>query len=131
MTFKMVITKAGFNALTEENAKNKIFDASLNHLKTAVSGSFSRELTAGNSTTVSITHNLGYRPLSIAYFNNNANNNWGVPLSAYPNSPAWRHSFAVYVATYCDTTKTYFEIHNSGGATRTINVEYEIFYEGD
>jgi len=123
------ITKSTFNVLTESDPKNFIFDSSLNHIKTSGSGNFQRTVTAGNSTVVSVAHGLGYKPLVLAYFRSTANNNWFISVAQIEPTNA-RLNINFNVELYVDTTYVYFKINNYSGVTYTIEVQYEIFFEG-
>jgi len=133
MAQKIVITKAGYDAASGTVvAKDKIFDSSLNHLKTFSSGSFSQSL-ADNATYLgTLTHNLGYHPLSIAYFTESGDTSkYKITMSAAPSANPTRYSVSdVNVSMYCGTAKTIFKLYNNAGVTRTITVKYELFYEG-
>ena len=133
MAHKIVISKATYDASNNALAdKNKIFDSDLNHLKTFSSDSFSRELADMANTTVTVEHNLNYRPLSIAYFTESGDTSkYKITMSGAPSVDPVRYSVSdVNVSMYCDTTNTYFKLCNYAGVTRTITVKYEIFYEG-
>lgn len=124
MTTKIVVTKPGYDSVTEPNDKNKIFDSDLNHLKTHSYGSFQQ---VGDGTT-EITHNLGYRPLVVAYFQDIVDTTkWYITLSSYSATPA-RQSAPANVSLSVDSSKVYFK---TLGNESTLNVQYEIFYEGD
>jgi hypothetical protein len=130
MTQKMIVVKRGYDVLNETNPKNFIFDSDLNHLKTSSSGSFQRTVTSGNSTTVSVLHGLPYKPMAIAYFRSITNNNWFITMTQVEPTNS-RTGINCNVELYTDLTKIYFKINNYDGSNSfTIEVKYEIFYEG-
>jgi len=132
MGYGIKISKAGYNVLDGALAdKNKIFDSSLNHLKTFSSGSFSQFLSEYTTHVGTIAHNLGYSPLSIAYFTESGDTSkYKITMSAAPSTSPTRYSVSdVNVSMYCDATNTYFKLVNGAG-DRTITVKFEIFYEG-
>lgn len=125
MTNKIMITKPGYDTLSEPEDKNKVFDSDLNHLKTFSYGSFQQ---VGNAT-VEVTHSLGYRPLVLAYFCDTSDTfKWYITLSGAPDTGPVRISAPANVSLYVDTSKVYFKITDNSG---TVRVDYEIFYEGD
>lgn len=132
MSYGIIVSKSGYSATSGSLAdKNKIFDSSLNHLKTAVAGSFEETVGNGSTSTVYVTHSLGYYPLSMCYFTDDNTTYYKINMSYDPSIGGSRQSVSdINVSMYCDTSKTYFEIHNYSGASRDITVEYEIFYEG-
>lgn len=132
MSVRLAIVKEGFDVRSETDPKNYIFDASLNHLKTYASGTVSKSLTASSSSTEAVAHNLGYRPLVLAYYKtSDASTKWSVPLSDTGNSVPFRLSMNANVTVIVDEDNIYFFIKNKSGATRTIDIEFEVFYEGD
>ncbi len=131
MVFQLKISKPTYNALTETDPRNLVFDASLNHLKTVSYGSFEREVNSGyeeDYVTVSITHGLGIKPMVIGYFRDTATNNWKITMTQIAPVIPCRSQFNVEV--YVDSTYVKFRIQNYSGSTKTIEVQYEIFYEG-
>ena len=130
MTVVLKVTKPTFNVLTESDPKNFIFDSDLNHIKTSGSGSFQRTVAAGNSTIVYTAHGLGYKPLVLVYFRSTANNNWFISV-AQIEPTNFRIAINFNVELYVDTTNVYFKINNyDGSASFTVEVMYEIFFEG-
>jgi len=125
------ISKSTYSAITETDPRNLIFDSGLNHLKTSTPGSFSRTLAGGANTVVTVAHGLGINPLAMAYFNETSNSKWLVSSSVAPSTSGFRYSADVSLSIYCDTTNVYFKLLNGVGSSRTVDVEYEIFYEGD
>lgn len=124
MGYKLAISKKGYDVLTETDAKNFIFDSTLNHLKTAAGGNFQQT----GSDTVTVAHGLGYRPLVVAYFFDTSDTTkYYIALSGAPSVSPARESAPANVSVYVDTTYVYFKV----SSTITIEVQYEIFYEGD
>ena len=130
MAIVLKITKPTFNVLTETNAKNFILDASLNHLRTSSSGSFTRTRPAASSLVVYTAHGLGYKPLAFAYFRSTANSNWFISMTQVESTNS-RLGAYFNVELYVDTTNVYFRLNNYHGSNSyTIEVQYEIFFEG-
>lgn len=131
MAQKIVITKAGFNALTETDPKNFIFDSSLNHLKTTQSGSVT--LTIGTSSTAqgTVTHSLGYRPLVLAYFNDRADTAKWYNCMTQPEVTNTRRSTLLNVEIVSGTGNVVFNGINRKSSIGTVDIQYEIFYEGE
>jgi hypothetical protein len=130
MAIVIKITKPTYNVLTATDPRQFIFDSTLNHLKTSGSGSFTRTVTAGNSTVVAVAHGLGYKPLVLSYFRSTANSNWFISMTQIEPTNS-RLGLNCNVELYVDTTYVYFKINNyDGSSSFTIEVQYEIFFEG-
>jgi len=68
MSQKIVITKAGFNALTETDPDNLIFSSDYATLKYYSSGTLSLSISSGdNEDETSVAHNLGYKPFFVVF----------------------------------------------------------------
>lgn len=131
MSHKIIVSKKGYDALTESNPKNLIFDSDLNHLKTAVYGTLAISSVANGAESVGeIVHGLGIRPLVLAYWRDTANNNWFIPMSN-PEPTTQRAAVAMNVEVYVDEDKVYFNAQNQSGSVKSFEIQYEIFYEGD
>ena len=132
MTYGIVISKAGYDATSGSLAdKDKIFDSSLDHLKTYSSGYFEQTVTNGNTYSGYIEHSLEYAPLCMVYFTTDGDN-YRVTLSASPDAFPYRYSVEnSNVSVWVDNEKVYFKLTNSSGGSLDFLVKYEIFYEGD
>jgi hypothetical protein len=76
MSYKLLITKPGYNALTETNPNNQIFNSDYNTLKyylwgsVRINGTWTTNPGDGVKTfTTSVYHGLGYVPFFIAFVN--------------------------------------------------------------
>lgn len=137
MTPKLVISKSGFNVLTETDPNNLIFSSDYNTFKYATSGS--AVINFSNPTpwlvitdpvqspvieeTTILTHNLGYYPFFVAVI--------GGVLSAgqYINLPYLTGSdFAPHESMnlYITTTSLIFRI-DSTLASKTLTIYYKLF----
>jgi len=130
MSFKIKVSKSGFDVLDATDAKNFIFDSDFNHLKTAGSGSYTQAMDTTDRHTTTIAHGLAYRPLAMAYWRDTANSKWLI-ASADPEDTVGRHSINASCGLYCDATNIYIRLWNYTGGTTTFEVKYEFFYEGD
>lgn len=130
MAQKIIITKKGYDAVDESAQKNLIFDSALNHLKTALSGS--KELTAEANATAShsFDHGLAIRPLVVAYFRDTSDTKWYVTMTQVEVTSV-RKSTWLNVHVYVDTTKVYFLVINRTASQKTVEIQYEVFFEGD
>lgn len=123
------IAKSGFDALTAD-PKDLIFDSTLNHLKNKIAGSFTQSINAGATHTVTVAHGLGsVHPLCMAYFRDTSTNNWLVALTEFGVNALDRKSTELSVEIYTDTTNVYVKVYNNYATTKTVEVQYEIFYE--
>ena len=130
MAIVIKITKPTYNVLTETDSRNFIFDSTLNHIKTSGYGSFQRTVNHGASTIVMVAHGLGYKPLVLAYFRSTANSNWFISMAQLEPTNG-RVLIYFNVELYVDSTYVYFVINNYHASNNyTIEVQYEIFYEG-
>src|SRR3990167_4624758 len=113
MAQKIIISKAGFNALTESDQKNLIFSSDLNHLKNKIAGSFTQTIAAGGSYTETVPHGLGaVHPLCMAYFRDTSTSNWLITMADFGVSFSDRKSTEFAVEIYSDTTNVYIKVRN-------------------
>lgn len=129
MAIVLKISKPTYDVLTETNPRNFIFDSSLNHLKTSGYGSFQTTVAAGASDIEVVAHGLGYKPLVLAYFRSTANSNWFITMTQIEPTNS-RRGISCNVELYVDSSYVYFKVNNYSGGSFTIEVQYEIFYEG-
>lgn len=130
MAQKIIISKSGFNVLTETNAKNLIFSSDLNHLKNKTAGSFTETIAAGGSYTETVAHGLGLvHPLCMAYFRESGGSDWFIALTEFGVNFQDRKNTEFSVEIYTDTTNVYIKARNNYASSKTIQVQYEIFYE--
>ena len=125
MTYVIKLSKPGFNVNTATD-KQLALSSELNHLKTSTSSSFQK---TGDGTQT-VAHGLGYQPLVICYFRDTVTNNtrWYISMSGAPSVSPARFSAPCNVSVYVDATNVYLNVTGNAG---TIDVKYEIFYEGD
>lgn len=121
-----IISKPGFDVY-DPDPRNLIFHSDRNHLKTAASGSFQKVFGSSGVQSQIISHSLGYRPLVLSYFKNVADGRY---LICYADAPSsyYRLSGNVNVSFRVSTTQVIFSLESSSALT--VEVEYEIFYEG-
>lgn len=130
MSQKIVISKVGYNVLTETDPNNLIFSSDFNHLKNKLFGSFTQTISAGSSYTETIAHGLGsVHPLCMAYFRDTSTSNWLIALTEFGVNFSDRKSTEFSVEIYTDTTNVYIKARNNYASSKTIEVQYEIFYE--
>lgn len=127
MTDKLVISKPGYNALTETDPNNLIFSSDYNTFKYSTSGSDSYTITAGETSgehTI-VTHNLGYIPFFVVYANDApsyATRWYSLPFS-FADAGVYDHRFV-----YATTTALVFRFENSGfGIDIDLSFYYKIF----
>jgi hypothetical protein len=107
MTYKLVISKPGKNALTETNPNNLIFSSDYNTLKYFSSGYTTINIPNGSGSlvyeTTIVNHNLGYYPFFIAYFKY-------VSPNYYYLTPVWFSNFPsfIYNNVYATTNSLIF-----------------------
>lgn len=130
MTVVLRITKPTYNALTETNPRNFIFSSDFNHLKTAASGTISKTLAGNTSTSQTVAHGLSVLPLVLGYFRQSGEDEWYITMSAAAAVILTRPLIDLNVAAAVDSTYVTFFFINDNAAQRTIELRYEILYEG-
>lgn len=133
MTQVIKITKAGFNVLTENDPRNFIFDSTLNHLKTAGSGTIVKTIAANSIGSETVAHGLGILPLVTGYFRDTVTNNgrWYITMSQPVDVVLSRPLAEINVSHSIDTTNIYFYFINDYAVSHEIELKYEFFYEGN
>lgn len=125
MAQKIVITKPGFNALTETDPKNMIFTSELASLKYYSEGSV--DVSGGDGvTTVEVTHTLGYIPFFASYIGVLG---VGGDTDDYSMVPfIFLDGFNAFVGSvWADSTKLYFQIDHNLGHSVSVTFYYKIF----
>lgn len=123
MAQKLIISKPGYNALTETDVNNQVFNASYDTLKYYTSGYVDLSLNANANPETYVTHDLGYTPFFIAYLN-------GFPTdSDYTAVPLVSYGFGSYstVDAYATTSRIYFTIKSDATQDYTRRIVYKIF----
>lgn len=121
MAYKLRVSKAGFNAISESNLNNIVYDSDYDTLKYYSNGSINLPVNAANTETT-VTHGLGYVPFFIVYFQN------PVFTTRYSMTP---HVFEdvsnyAYLSAYADSNNIYFSAHTNS-LTATVTFLYKIF----
>lgn len=131
MAYKFIVTKPGYNALTETNTNNMILSSDYGTLKYLPSGGGTLSQGIGPSSTfpieLTVTHNLGYYPFFLAVTNAGYA---GSPTRYYPMSYTFADAFADFaVYAYTTTTQLIFRIASSSGVggSTTVYVRYQIY----
>lgn len=123
---KIVITKSGFNALTETDPNNMIFSSDYGTLKYDISGNTTVTVPSGTpvaSEFVIATHNLGYVPFFTGFIKELA-------LEQYYNLPYTFADFGgnIYFFLYATTTQLILRTELSTNASSfDITVWYKVF----
>ncbi len=126
MSNKLIITKPGFNALTETDPNNLIFSSDYNTLKYDISGSANVNWTDnGTIYTTTVAHNLGYIPFFVAFVLEGGSS---VIYNTVPNNNTTLAG-EDYIDAYVDETNIYFKVHKNQGTghTGTETFYYKIF----
>ena len=123
MTQKVVITKPGYDALTETNPDNIIFSSDYNTLKYDISGDY-QMTNVTTSTEAVIAHNLGYVPFYIVYCNDFVSQPTYYSLTEYFRVSGGR-LFAA--RSYVDDTNLYLSLVLGAGSAITVKWSYKIF----
>lgn len=125
--YKGVMTQAGFNALTETDRANIIFDSQYNTFKIVASGTLQFDIANGATTVGDITHGLSYIPTFSAFLKKSgASVVIGIGGAIYPNGTTNNNKYR-FLTSYADSTKVYFKVQNTTGALITVVIKYYLF----
>jgi len=123
MGYKLKISKAGYNVLTETSPDNLVLDSDYDTLKYHASGSVNVTV-SGADAEQSIEHDLGYVPFFTAFVNYFAD-----PVgTAYNMCPGTWNDVGnyCYAQCYATTTRLYFKVFTNS-ASQTFTFKYKIF----
>lgn len=125
MSHKVIISKVGYNALTETDPRNLIFSSDYASLKYYAEGSTSVSGSAGTHT-VEITHGLGYKPFFVAYIGvlgigGDSNDFCMVPFIFIDGIDSFLGS------AWVDSNKLYLEIQHDLPSSPSVTFYYKIF----
>lgn len=126
MAFKINITKAGYNVLTETNPDNLIFSSDYNTFKYAAAGVINFTIAAGgaSATEYTLNHNFGYIPVAQAYYTDNTISKY-CPLTYYAPSGSGGY---LYVIFYITSTQLIFRVIVFGSTNaKNVTIPYKIF----
>lgn len=128
MSQKIVVSKPGYNVLTETTVDNLIYSSDYDTLKYYASGSKTLSISSGDDhEETTITHSLGYRPFFIAYLELDfslGSGKWSqVPLNiedAYTRAT---------ITVAANTTQLVFSAYNTDDVFGdiTFHFKYKIF----
>lgn len=137
MSKKIIISKSGYNALTETDVDNLVFSSDYNTLKYYAQGTKSVTTNKANYyydagsgvryyhyTTGTVSHGLGYVPYFCGYFHLSSTTACQCPF-AFGDA-----GYFIYIAVYADSSNLYFVDHfNSTDKTGTVtrDFSYRIF----
>ena len=116
------VSKPGYDASTTTIAQ-QAFNSQKNCLKLSVggSGSFSQGVSSG-TTTVYVSHSLGYTPTFLCFFEVNSNGKW------YPvNTVEDQSGASIGVRVYSTSTQLRFDI--SANASANVMVVYTLMVD--
>jgi len=126
MTQKIIITKAGYNGLTETSPDNMVFSSDYDSLKYYSSGSVTLDVAGANAETT-VTHNLGYIPFFVVYVNGfkmidgSTDNQYSMCPASFNDA-----GFYAFAVAYATTSKIYFRVETNS-ETYTHTFYYKIF----
>ena len=126
MAFKINITKAGYNVLTETNPDNLIFSSDYNTFKYAAAGTVTFTIAAGgaSATEYTLTHSFGYIPVAQAYYTDNTLSKY-YPLTYYAPSGSGGY---LYIVFYITSTQLIFRVVVFGSTpAKNVTIPYKIF----
>jgi len=122
MGYKIAISKAGYNVLTETDPNNLIFSSDYNTLKYDIAGTLSFNMGGSGSKyydyTAEVLHNLGYIPFFWA--------EGKMGTAEYQVLPNGNHGYD-NMEIYADSTKIYCYAQIFLTSTMTFIFNYKIF----
>lgn len=121
---KIVITKTGFNVLSETDPNNMVFSSDYDTLKYHVSGSVDIPWTSDGVFEQTISHGLGYTPFFTAAVNPGTTVTDQYSLAPYRVADI---GVSFEVTIYADSTKIYLTVKTSGAGSETASLKYKIF----
>jgi len=128
MAYKIVITKAGYNALTESDKNNYIFHSDYNTLKIISEGVITAQTVTANPTTFTLEHGRSYIPAVMAFIkypDGYVALPRGIPRDTtdtylgVANSRYWKVEM--------DATYIYFICYKGTTANYNVDIKYYIF----
>jgi hypothetical protein len=127
----LAVAKKGYNALEETNPDNFNFHSKFPTLKYYYSGSYS--MTVSNTTTYSIYHGLGYKPVFVCFVNDLAGvftNSYAICPYYWGRSTMFTPNRDIGAFAYVDNNYLYLKAYyqsNAVGTSLTFNFYYKIF----
>ena len=121
MTYKIAVTKSGFDVLTETNPNNFIFNSDYNTFKIISEGTMLNQYVSSDLDTFTYVHNLGYIPGVFAFvsFSGKAS----LPEETeYGNLDRWWYPIIT-------STKVDFVFRCNTSCGYYVNIKYYIFAE--
>ena len=133
MSYKTIITKATYNALTETNPDNLIFSSDYNTLKYDTSGSVSVDYVQNPSAITyysgSFNHALGYVPVFYVFVNRDTgSNSYYEPCPYYYGAvPLKRNFYAYATTTYIYFICQMYLLDGAGDTNKNASFRYFVF----
>ena len=129
--FVFRISKPGIDVLANPQAKDLVLDSELNHLKTFSYGSFQQTVSPYTVYNFIINHNLGYYPLALGYYRVlSTPDRWYICYINPDITLTYRYFTNVDVGIAVNQTQLIFKVYSRSSQNETIEVNYEVFYEG-
>lgn len=128
MSYKIRVSKAGYNVLTETDVNNIVYDSDYDTLKYYTSGDKTLSISSGSDEgETDVTHSLGYKPFFVAYleldFNLGAGNWTQIPFNTADAG------IEIHIMAFANTSVLRFGAYNLDDTFGDIdfNFKYKIF----
>lgn len=123
MSKKIVITKGGYNALTETDPNNFIFNSDYNTFKILAEGTLLSQSVTASPTTFSVAHGQSITPAVFAFIQ------FPDGYVALPNEKERADAIPVdrYWIVEVDATNIYFMCYKGSLANYSVDIKYFIF----
>jgi hypothetical protein len=116
-------------SLLNKDEKDIGFSSRYNTLKTHISGLISKSVATNVYTTIEVAHGLPYRPAFNGYYRDTISGEVYPISSGFPDSGSLRSGTNIEVSGKSNNYNLTFTLYNDTGATRNIDIFYEVFYE--
>lgn len=131
MTYKIKISKSGFNAITDTDPNRLVFSSDYNTLKYYTNGSVtlsgSWTTNPGNSVktyTTTVSHNLGYKPFFVCYVN------FIGKYNIIPYKDSFMTIGSMIASAWVDNNNMYFDVQLRPGIwSYTWNFNFTFYYK--
>ena len=120
--FGMKVSKSGFDVKTS-TGKNLVLNSAYNSPKIVQEGSTTITNGAPSTTSVTITHNLGYVPSYDLFFKPSGSTKWHAHRGRYNFDG---NTFSDLVDWWAEVSSTTLTIYSTGTNVRTHNIYYMI-----
>lgn len=122
MSYKLVISKPGYNALTETNPDHLVFSSDYNTFKYHAEGSLILDLTRGTEFEEAVHHGLGYKPVVFCYAQFS-----GASYYYFLNYSWADIGYYMHFHAFIDNSYLRIKVRQDQTRSTTVTVRYKIY----